>query len=242
MLHKLDLTQDKLRNSCFPTPAAHACFCCQFVAALLCWCSCLWVYAEKIQVTHLHTQKYPAAKLFFLISSDLQIQSNFIYTHPSTKSHWCKEYGIGLWCSFAQRENGLQKRSLLTELCKPVILVIPDVPSGLKQLLLSACMRTQRFQMEVAWAGGLPVSGVILTKHDIYLPLSQGSNSFSVVFISALYLARKLWCSLSDCLNSSNCIIYKTQTQHKLSLGTGMKMQCWEINLVTPVLPLCLAA
>ena len=54
-----------------------------------------------------------------------------------------------------------------TEVCKPVILVIPDAPCGLRQLLLSAHMHAQRLQIEVASAGRLPVSMVILTKHDV---------------------------------------------------------------------------
>lgn len=169
MLHKLDLTQERLRNSCFlplllmPVSGASVLLLCCADAAV---CGSVLKWSRLNISTHQNIQQQNVGA-FFLISSDLQIQSNFIYTHPSTKSHWCKECGTALWCVFGPRENGWQNRSVLTQLCKPVILAIPDASSGLKQLLLSACMHTQSLQMEVTSAGGLPISGVILTKHDI---------------------------------------------------------------------------
>lgn len=86
MLHKLDLTQDKLRNSCFlplllmPVSAASFLLLCCADAAV---CRSMLKRSRLNISTHKNIQQQ---NFFFLISSYLQIQSNFVYTHPSMKA------------------------------------------------------------------------------------------------------------------------------------------------------------
>lgn len=147
--------------------------------------------------------------------------------------HWTVAWSRGGWLC-TQGKWVVKQETVWTEVCKPVILVIPDAPSGLSQLLLSAHMHTQRLWMEVASAGGLLVRTV--TPHQTWC--FRGSTLFWDVFTPVLYLARKHLWSLTDCLNRNKCTVNRKQTQHN-STVTGRKIWSWKTSLLTSALSLC---